>query len=204
MNKHIVNIIYWGSLWGITESTLGYLLHLAAVAIPGLPGLIMFPVAFYFMRRAFLTTGQPITIMYTSSVAAAIKLIDFLVPGSTPILIVNPALAILMEGLAVALVMAYSQAKKTEPGYAHSFSMGVLWRGIFLGYMFIISLFNLPAGLVTSGLPVSLRFLLLESLVNAVLMYGYLMVAKTDLVFDGRPKHAYTALWAAIILQIVL
>ena len=46
--------------------------------------------------------------------------------------------------------------------------------------MSLIALFGLPAGLITGGPAVTLRFLLLESAVNAVLMSAWLWKA------DGR------------------
>lgn len=204
MKKDGLSIIFWGALWGIAEATLGYVLHRAAIAIPGLPGFVMFPVAFYFMRRAYKATGQAQAVVSVAAVAAMIKCVDFLVPGNDPIRIVNPALSIMMEGLAVALVFAYTEEKGKAGGFVHSFSMGVLWRGLFLGYLFLISLFGLPAALVTDGILISLRFLLLESLVNAFLMYGILKVGKTAGAFELRPAYAYAALLAALILQIAL
>lgn len=204
MKKDGSTIIFWGALWGIAEATLGYVLHWAAVAIPGLPGFVMFPVAFYFMKEAYQATGKAQTVVSVAAVAAMIKCVDLLVPGNDPIRIVNPALSIMMEGLAVALVFAYTEEKGTAVGFGHSFSMGVLWRGLFLGYLFLISLFGLPAALATDGILINLRFLLLESLVNACLMYGILKTGKTAVAFELRPAYACAALLAALILQIAL
>ena len=204
MKKDGLSIVFWGALWGIAEATLGYVLHRAAIAMPGLPGFVMFPVAFYFMRHAYKATGKAQAVVSVAAVAAMIKCVDFRVPGNDPIRIVNPALSIMMEGLAVALVFAYTEEKGTAVGFVHSLSMGVLWRGLFLGYLFLISLFGLPAALVTDGILISLRFLLLESLVNACLMYGILKARKTAGAFELRPAYAYAALLAALILQIAL
>ena len=204
MKKDGLSIVFWGALWGIAEATLGYVLHRAAIAVPGLPGFVMFPVAFYFMRHAYKATGKAQAVVSVAAVAAMIKCVDFLVPGNDPIRIVNPALSIMVEGLAVALVFAYTEEKGTAVGFVHSLSMGVLWRGLFLGYLFLISLFGLPAALVTDGIRTSLRFLLLESFVNACLMYGILKAGKTAGAFELRPAYAYAALLAALILQIAL
>lgn len=202
MNKKAIQIVYWGSLWGIAEATLGYVLHMAAIQLPGLPGFVMFPVAFYFMRKGYLATGKADAVFQIAIVAALIKCCDFLIPGNIPIRIINPALSILLEGFAVALAFAYAERRKAAVGFASVFSMGVLWRAVFLFYLFLISLIDLPAALVTDGLPVSLRFLLLESCVNAVLMVAYLRIEKTAREVAVTPPVAYAALATAIMLTL--
>ena len=122
--------------------------------------------------------------------------------GNIPIRILNPALSIVLEGLAVALVFAYAERRKIAIGFASVFSMGVLWRSIFLFYLFLISLIDLPAALVTDGLQVSLRFLLLESFVNAILMFAYLKIKKTARVVVVPPMVAYAVLATAIVLTL--
>lgn len=204
MKEKAIQIVYWGSLWGIAEATLGYVLHMAAIQLPGVPGFVMFPVAFYFMRKAYLSTRKPGVVFQVALVAALIKCCDFLIPSNIPIRILNPALSIVLEGLAVALVFAYVERKKIAIGFASVFSMGVLWRSVFLFYLFLISLINLPAALVTDGLQVSLRFLILESLVNAILMVAYLKFENTEHRGAVRPVIAYAILAAAIILTLVL
>ncbi|HEX5350654.1 MAG TPA: hypothetical protein VFW58_03415 [Trichococcus sp.] len=202
MNKTAIQIVYWGSLWGIAEATLGYVLHMAAIQLPGVPGFVMFPVAFYFMRKSYLASGKAVAVFQVALVAALIKGCDFLVPGNILIRILNPALSILLEGLAVALVFSYAEKRETAVGFASVFSMGILWRSVFLFHLFLISLIDLPAALVTDGLQVSLRFLLLESFVNASLMVAYLKIEKTARVVRVTPLAAYAALATAIMLTL--
>ncbi|CZR08915.1 hypothetical protein [Trichococcus ilyis] len=204
MKEKAIQIVFWGSLWGIAEATLGYVLHMLAIHLPGVPGFVMFPVAFYFMRKMYLSTGKATAVFRMAVVAAAIKCCDFLIPGNIPIRILNPALSILLEGLAVAAVFAYAERKKSAIGYASVFSMGVLWRAAFLLHLFLISLFGLSAALVTEGLLVSLRFLILESFVNAGFMFAYLKTEKSMRIVAVRPAFAYAALAAAIILTLAL
>lgn len=90
----------WGSLWGLWEATAGYLAHLTH--IPGLPGFIMAPAALYFMSRAFAEAGKIGSVFLTACVAAGLKLLDIFIPGRTLQAVINPALAILLESLAVA------------------------------------------------------------------------------------------------------
>gem|GEM_PF-4055850 len=92
-------IFFWGALWGIWEATAGHAAHF--IRVPGLPGFIMFPAAFFFMSRAFLQSGKLTSIFVAACIAASIKLLDFFIPAQNIQAVVNPAQAILLESLAV-------------------------------------------------------------------------------------------------------
>jgi hypothetical protein len=92
-------VFLWGSLWGIWEATAGHVIHLTRV--PGLPGFIMFPAAFYFMSRAFVRSGRYQSIFLAACVAAGLKLFDIFIPGQNIQAVINPAQAILLESLVV-------------------------------------------------------------------------------------------------------
>ena len=92
-------VFLWGSLWGIWEATAGHVIHLARV--PGLPGFIMFPAAFFFMSRAFVRSGRYHSIFLTACLAAGLKLFDIFIPGNNLQAVINPAQAILLESLVV-------------------------------------------------------------------------------------------------------
>lgn len=190
MKRYLVTVLFWGSLWGIAEASLGNLLHLAAIALPGLPGFLMFPVAFYFMKRTFDATGQIWSIFHVAVVAAAIKMIDFLLPVYIPIRIINPALCILLEGLAVAVIYGVYRSRARAVSYPAVLTMGIAWRSVFLLYLALIARFGLPAALVTEGIGVSLRFVLLESLANSILIYAYLQWGKIRTRLEVRPAWA--------------
>lgn len=202
MKKRFLSVIFWGAMWGIGEATVGHIIHQGAIALPGLPGFIMFPVAFYFMRKVYLETKEPKAVFYAAAIAAAVKLVDFLVPGYIAIRIINPALSILLEGLAVALVFAYCDRNDRVFGFLEGFSTGILWRSLWLMYMFMISLFELPAALITDGVIVSLRFLLVESFVNAILIFFTARAIKPK-EFNYRPLVLpYAALAVAVMLNV--
>jgi len=208
MKKTAMQIIFWGSLWGLAEATLGFALHWAAIALPGLPGFLMFPFAFLFMDRAVSDTGLPAAAFLVSLVAAMLKLTDFLIPGHDALRIVNPALSILFEGIAVYAVIRHlsSQNKPMRP--LHAFTMGFAWRSLFLIHLWAISLFGLPAALVTDGLSSSLRFLLVESLVNATLISLFSsLLKKRNLIaapIAMKPTYVLVALAAGLISQSLL
>jgi len=129
--------------------------------------------------------------------------LDFLVPGNDPIRILNPALSILLEGVAVMVIIKIAETMKWRLGFLTGLTMGVLWRAAFLGYMLILANTDIPAGLVTSGLTVSLRFLILESTVNAGLMALIVRLDRVEQTFRTQVKLALPVLAFAIILQMV-
>ncbi len=198
MYKRILSVVFWGSLWGITEASLGYLIHLSSLPVSGL---IMFPAAFYFMKKAYNDDTRPSTIFYVSLIAALIKLTDVLIPGRILILVINPAIAILLEGLAVSLLVKYLSSSARSIAYMSTFGMGLLWRSLFLVDQYIISRYNLPAGLVTNGIYVSLKFLVWESFINSILIYAYLRIASSRNAFKIRPAFSFAALAMAVVLQ---
>lgn len=204
MKRYAFTILFWGSLWGIAEASLGNLIHLAAIALPGLPGFLMFPIAFYFMKKVFDATGQVWSIFHIAVVAASIKMIDFLLPVYIPIRIINPALCILLEGLAVAGVYMLYRSWGRRLTYPAALTMGVAWRTVFLLYLGVISLFGLPAALVTDGIAVSLRFVLLESFVNSILIYACLQSARVRPRWAVRSRLEIRPAWAGGVFILAL
>lgn len=107
------SILLWGSLWGIWEATAGHFVHL--IKIPGLPGFIMFPAAFFFMSRAFARSGRIESIFLAGCIAAGIKLFDLFIPGQLVQAAVNPAQAILLEALAVTGFYEFLHRRESLP-----------------------------------------------------------------------------------------
>jgi hypothetical protein len=169
--------------------------------------MLMFPMGFWCMYRAQKSTGKAAAPLHIAMVAAAIKRVDFLMPGYDAIRVVNPALSILLEGLAVTAIYALQRSPAKVPGYLQVLGMGVLWRTLFAGYLFLISLFNLPAALVTSGAVSLLRFVLLESFYNSLIIHAGLRLAPrlpARKGWDIGPAAACTACIVAVGLQVVL
>ena len=98
-NKRILKtVIFYGGLWGMTEATLGHFLHIFPC---GISGMIMFPIAFYFMFNSFQKSGKTRAIFYTALVAASVKLFDLFIPLKTISSTLNPFSAIILESLIV-------------------------------------------------------------------------------------------------------
>ena len=93
--------LLWGAVWGLAEATLGHLLHL--IRVPGLPGLVMVPIAVAVMGRAAARSRSAAAVFLAGAVAASFKLLDLLVPGTDLLALSRPIQAILLEALAGAV-----------------------------------------------------------------------------------------------------
>jgi hypothetical protein len=165
----INSIIFWGALWGIAEATVGHLLHIVALPIGWL---VWFPLAYGFMGQVYRQTGRPKAIFLTAVVAASIKLVDLLMPIRIDY-VINPAVSIILEGLAVFTAVRISMVKRQQPsaGLGPIAVASVLWRALYFLYAHFLppALFEISP--VNGVLPL-MRFLLFESTVNSFFIYG--------------------------------
>ncbi|MBU4445137.1 hypothetical protein KJ656_08665 [bacterium] len=188
-------VLFYGGLWGITEATLGYLLHFLPC---GFSGMFMFPIGFYFMFNAFKTTGKQSTIFYTALIAAAIKLTDLFVPLRTAMTAINPAISIIFESL---VVFAFAKVYKENRHYAGAAVMSLSWIVILvLAQQFI---FKPVEGLYLMPLPRLAGFLVLSTAVSGLIIGTYLnKPAVLALQFNFR-KLSYLQPAAVILIAII-
>jgi len=192
------SVVFFGSLWGLAEATLGYVFHHAMV--PGLAGLFMFPIAFFFMRWAYQHTGRLAVILAMAPVAAGIKLFNLFLPTYSVFTTINPVLVILLEAVAVYTVFP---ALLRHEGWARRFPLALAataaWKGVFLGVLLLASLqWTFHSILVNSPLTV-LRFAVLDSLVNAALI-TLLLARVIQLRSDWLERYALRPLPALCLL----
>ena len=162
-----ISILY-GSLWGICEAVLGYVLHL----IPfGVSGFVMFPVGFYFMNKGYKQTQNINTIFFIGFIAAAIKLVDFFLPFVPLRMIIDPAVSILLESLIIVFAFKLFVSKSGGLGMTGIVFSSVVWRVLFVLYMFFLTLFSIPSGMLNSGFVYLIKFMLFEGVINAVVIY---------------------------------
>ncbi|MGE5343477.1 MAG: hypothetical protein ACM3SY_18570 [Candidatus Omnitrophota bacterium] len=205
----VMAFVFWGSLWGMAEATLGYAAHMASI-LPGVAGLVMFPIGFYFMLRTLRSTGKFGAVFAAAVIAAGIKLLDFFLPGPGAIYILNPALCIILEALAVIAVyrIVGQRQERRDFRFSDALAVGTGWRLVFLGYLVFLSLFSIRSPLLGSGWGGIARFLVLESIVNAAIMALGLNLSKVLPSFGFndrlriRPMHAVSALAVAILLKL--
>jgi len=158
--------ILFGSLWGLSEVTLGYALHY--LMIP-LAGFIMFPIGYYFLRQTYRQTNNIGSVFLAGIVTASIKLTNFYFPFILPIRIINPAIAIILE--TVVVLALYGYGRKKEVGFAGILGLCVLWRVAFIAVQAFELAIGFGPNLSNYTLSYSFQFFILESLINAGIIY---------------------------------
>jgi hypothetical protein len=102
--------LWYGAAWGLAEATLGHVLHL--VRIPGLPGLVMVPVAVVIMGRLAVRHRRAAAVFFAGAVAASFKLFDLILPGVDLLAVSRPIQAILLEALAAAVWVRFCSPER--------------------------------------------------------------------------------------------
>lgn len=165
-------VIFWGVLWGISESILGYLLHFTT----GIAGFFMFPLGFYFMRKVFKETGGLTSIFLISTIAAGFKLVDLFLPSYSVVTTINPAICILMEAAAVFIFFKIVEQKRGSFNFVDLLIAVGMWRIPFF-VILVISVLFLNLGDVIKLTPFFIvKFLLFDVIANMLLIYFYLKI----------------------------
>jgi ABC-type thiamin/hydroxymethylpyrimidine transport system permease subunit len=176
--------VFWGAVWGWTEATLGYLLHL--LKIPGLAGAVMAAIVFYFLDRLYQQTGSAGAVVFSSFLAAGLKSLDIVVSPVGLMDVINPVQAIIIEGLVAALALKVLNRRPVRsrlliiiPCLLFPFGSNLAYGFVTLvesGVFHLSNIFEVhPAGLVT--------FLLLSPLLTAALVAVRLIKSR-----DGKKE----------------
>ncbi len=174
MKKDINVILFWGGIWGLVEATLGYVLHMIPISVGWC---LWFPLAFFFMNKVYKHTEKPISVIYTSLLVAAIKFVNIMLPGSIN-RVVNPAVAIILEGTVVFIfyIIANKYRHTSEVRYLDTLGVSLAWRIFYIFYVLVMPLSIIKSSPVTEGTKALANFLALESLVNSIIIYFYMIV----------------------------
>jgi hypothetical protein len=195
MMKNWKELLFFGALWGLTEATLGFFLHLVAVPITGL---VMFPIGFFFMWQARLRTDSVYAPMQVAAVAASIKLVNLFV---TPLWMtaVNPAVAILLEGVFVFVFIASAEQKTPIRCLLATYG----WRVGYLAFLFALLAAGFELRLLNGGWASILPYVTIDALVNASLV---LIIAKYSRKFNSnlKPVLVGATAFAAVVATVVL
>lgn len=165
-SKHVKTFIFWGSLWGLAEATLGTFFHV----VPWIAGFFMFPIGFYFMKKALNDSGKLISIFYTASIAATIKLTGIFLPFQHPAKVLNPAASIMMEAAAVILFFSIFNYQKSNFKLREILTVTLGWRLIFITYHLVLLTFSLYDGILQMSAMTMVRFLVFETVINALVI----------------------------------
>jgi len=201
--KLVSQIIFFGAIWGITEATIGFLLHFLP---PTIAGLVMFPVAAFILVKAYKATGSRASMIYVGLIAAGIKAVNFLIPGMMPFKIINPMVSIVMESLLVAAVYPLFSKASWNSKLAGAVIASVGWR---TGYILYMAVQFIITGFISKYIatPVDIiNFVVLNGLASGLLVFGALKIEPkiTLKTFKFKPVYALAALVFAISLQFII
>lgn len=190
-------VLFYGGLWGLAEATLGTVLHLLPI---GVAGMIMFPIAFYFLFNVFKSTESQACVLMSGCVAAGIKLTGLAIPFQSPMSVINPAVSILLESVVV-FAFVKSLAKK-DKRYLKAFTLSLVAMTFFVASQALIfrpaeGLYLLPA------LPL-VGYLFLNGLVGALIIGTWLNHPIGDLSYYTQRLSAIqptVVILAAILLE---
>ncbi|MEZ4387317.1 MAG: hypothetical protein R3D98_07005 [Candidatus Krumholzibacteriia bacterium] len=198
--------LFWGAVWGLYEATVGYLIH-SFVRMPGTASVLMVPFAVFCLLSATQSGGARRSAAVAALTAAAIKLVDLALPLPNLLAVLNPAAAILMEGLAFTLVarqLGLPGRRPTLPQAAVGallFSTG--WRVLFLGWSAVLAA-GWSVGMMKHGLHAPLGFLVRDSLLSAAVIVGLVSLThgrgRTPLLTRSAPGAAAVA--AVLLLAV--
>ena len=94
--QFLLTVLFWGSIWGIIEATLGWVLH--ATHLHHGTSNILFAFGIFCMLSATARTGKgSVAVMLTAVVAAIIKMCDFFLPGGAYILLEGAMITVVSQ-----------------------------------------------------------------------------------------------------------
>ncbi len=168
-------IIFYGSMWGILEATIGYLLHFLPIFIAGT---ILFPIVSLILYKTYQTTKSSSSLLYVGMIAAAIKALNFFLPYGSPFKIINPMISIILEALLVMVVikvMSHDSLTKKASAFIAA-SMG--WRLLYVVYMGIQFLATGFVHAYIASFYAAFEYIVLYGLLSAGFALGLHLVVK--------------------------
>ncbi|HOX27134.1 MAG TPA: hypothetical protein PLL30_15550 [Candidatus Krumholzibacteria bacterium] len=200
--------VFWGSAWGLYEATVGWLVH-NVVRFAGASGVLLVPFAVFCLYRALRAGGSYRSVGLAAATAASLKLADFLLPAPRLHTVFNPAVAILLEGLAFALVARRLADHRRRTSLAAvaigAVAFNTVWRVLFLVYSAGIAA-GWSIGLMLDGLHTPAGFLVRDSLASsAVIAGGAVLVHRVpDLAGVVRPQPGPLATGSIFALALLV
>ena len=172
--KLVMSVLLWGGLWGITEATVGCVLHLLPLKAYG--WLFWYPIVFFFMDRAYRSTGSSAAILAVAALSAGIKMLNLLLPIRVD-MVLNPSISILLEGLALFVGLT---AVRRVPGKLWQkglFALGINtgWRVLYLLYILCMPQWMIDISALRGWGPF-LEFMAVQNLLTSCILVGLMLI----------------------------
>lgn len=167
--KHLAFILYFGSIWGILEASLGYALHSVTILISGS---IMFPIAAVILVRAYKERPSRLDLVWIGMIAAIIKSSNFFLPQLSIWKTINPMISIVVEALMVIAVISLLEKQSVVTKIVALPIASIAWRAVFLFALYVQSLFTGFTASQISTLSNMVDFAIISGLFSGFLATG--------------------------------
>jgi hypothetical protein len=198
--------VYWGAIWGLYEATMGFVVH-SFIRVPGASSVLLVPFALYCLRGAMRAGGGLRACGVAATTAAAVKLVDFCLPALTVLTVVNPAVAILFEGLAFVVVARQLGMPARVPSLkavaVGALAFNAIWRVLFLLHYAVVGRVW-SVGMMKDGPQVPLGFLLRDSLICTAVIVGLVALARQRRQASSRPLALPSLRGAVVVLALAV
>ena len=172
-----------GAIWGLTELFFGYILHMISVPVAGA---ILMPVGVICMYFTWHATSGLHKTFLTSVVAALFKLITLLaVPSGAVHLVINPVIAILLQGLFMLLPLAVIFRLKEWPVYLYypvtlivTFSSIFAYKVSFILFQNYMNFLNGAPVLSGLEIPSNIPFFFTETFLSSLIFTIFILMRK--------------------------
>ena len=111
--KMLLEVLFWGAIWGIVEATLGTILHLSVFDAPGIylcSSTIIIPIAYCLMANCYKRTDSFYCVYLMGVLAGLIKLTTAFIIGFIN-KVYMPAIYIVVEALAMGTALLIFRPK---------------------------------------------------------------------------------------------
>jgi hypothetical protein len=204
--QFITKIIFFGSIWGILEATLGYVLHFVPALISGS---IMFPIVLFILYRAYKSLGSRDAILYIAMIAVMIKATNLFLPYLHPARTINPMVSMFLEASLVFAVIPMMESKKLSTNILGVVGASLVWRLLFVGYQALNYALTGYLAVYLSSVSEFLSFVVLYGLFGTVLSIGVLFILKKVSFkrldeFKLNPAISMALLILAVVLTLTI
>lgn len=198
------NIVFWGSIWGIMEATLGYALHWLPQMISGN---IMFPIGAAILLLAYKVNPNRQTIMGVGLVASSIKMVNLLMPNISIFKVWNPVISIFIQTVLFAIIVPVLFNKRIYRRSLLIIGTSILWRGAYVAFM---AMQYLGSGYMQEYLSTykkAISFILINGMLSGLfaallLSFIYYISNRTATSRNFKPKPLVSV--AVMLLAVVL
>ncbi len=199
-------ILFYGSIWGILEASLGYALHFLPALISGS---IMFPLVTFILLRAYANNKSKSDLLWIAMIAASIKSINLFMPAINIWKTINPMICIVLESLMVIAVVSVLNKENIAKRLVALPLASFGWNAIYLAYLGATFLITGTLAVQIATFSALGNHLLINCLLSGILatgiyFIGVLIDKKLSYRFVGKAWLSIPAFAIALILTLVL